>query len=154
MKVVLRADVTGIGKRGDIVDVSDGYARNYLVPKGQAMRATAGVTAQAAAMRKARDVQDATQREGAEAIARQLVPTPVRIPVRAGAEGRLFGSVTAADVAQAVADQSGVELDRRRLVLDEPIKALGTHELTVKLHPEVEFHLTVEVVSAATARSG
>jgi large subunit ribosomal protein L9 len=153
VKVVLRADVTGIGKRGDIVEVSDGYARNYLVPKGQAMRATPGVTAQAAAMRKARDVQDAKQREGAEAIARQLVSTPIRIPARAGAEGRLFGSVTAADVAEAVADQSGVELDRRRLVLDEPIKALGTHEITVKLHPEVEFHLAVEVVSGTASRA-
>jgi large subunit ribosomal protein L9 len=153
VKVVLRADVTGIGKRGDIVEVSDGYARNYLVPKGQAMRATPGVTAQAAAMRKARDVQDAKQREGAEAIARQLVPAPIRIAARAGSEGRLFGSVTAADVAEAVADQSGVDLDRRRLVLDDPIKALGTHEIAVKLHPEVEFHLTVEVVSAAAART-
>jgi large subunit ribosomal protein L9 len=154
VKVVLRADVTGVGKRGDIVDVSDGYARNYLVPKGQAMRATPGVTAQAAAMRKARDVQDTRQREGAEAVARQLVPTAIRIPVRAGAEGRLFGSVTAADVAQAVTDQSGVELDRRRLVLDDPIKTLGMHEITVKLHPEVEFQLAVEVVSGASARSG
>jgi large subunit ribosomal protein L9 len=153
MKVVLRADVTGIGKRGDIVEVADGYARNFLVPKGQAMRATPGVTAQAAAMRKARDVQDARQREGAENVARQLVPTSIRIPVRAGSGGRLFGSVTAADVAQAAAEQVGVELDRRRLVLDEPIKALGVHEIAVKLHPEVEFQLTVEVVSAASART-
>jgi len=154
VRVVLRADVTGVGKRGDIVEVADGYARNFLVPKGQAMRATPGVTAQAAAMRKARDVHDARQREGAEAVARQLVPTPIRIPVRAGAEGRLFGSVTAADIAQAVTDQSSVELDRRRLVLDEPIKTLGMHEVTVKLHPEVEFQLTVEVVAGAAARSG
>ena len=87
-------------------------------------------------------------------MARQLVPTPIRIPVRAGAEGRLFGSVTAADIAQAVTDQSSVELDRRRLVLDEPIKTLGMHEVTVKLHPEVEFQLTVEVVAGAAARSG
>jgi large subunit ribosomal protein L9 len=150
---VLRADVTGVGKRGDIVDVADGYARNFLVPKGRAMRATPGVTAQAAAMRKARDVQDARQREGAENVARQLVPAAIRIPVRAGAEGRLFGSVTTADVAQAVTEQAGVELDRRRLVLEEPIKTLGIHEITVKLHPEVEFQLTVEVVSAASART-
>ncbi|HEY1633926.1 MAG TPA: 50S ribosomal protein L9 [Acidimicrobiales bacterium] len=154
MKVVLRADVTGVGKRGDIVEVADGYARNFLVPKGRAMRATPGVSAQASAMRKARDVQDARQREGAENVARKLVPTAIRIPVRAGAEGRLFGSVTAADVAQAVTEQAGVDLDRRRLVLDEPIKTLGIHEITVKLHPEVEFQLTVEVVSAASARTG
>jgi large subunit ribosomal protein L9 len=151
---VLRADVTGVGKRGDIVEVADGYARNFLVPKGRAMRATPGVSAQASAMRKARDVQDARQREGAENVARKLVPTAIRIPVRAGAEGRLFGSVTAADVAQAVTEQAGVELDRRRLVLDEPIKTLGIHEITVKLHPEVEFQLAVEVVSAASARTG
>jgi len=154
VKVVLRADVNGVGKRGDIVEVADGYARNFLVPKGHAMRATPGVTSQASAMRKARDVQDARQREGAETVARQLVPTQIRIPVRAGSEGRLFGSVTAADVAQAVTEQVGVELDRRRLVLDEPIKTLGVHEITVKLHPEVEFQLTVEVVSAASARTG
>lgn len=154
MKVVLRADVSGVGKRGDIVEVADGYARNFLVPKGLAMRSTPGVTAQASAMRKARDVQDARQREGAETVARQLVPTPIRIPVRAGSEGRLFGSVTAADVAQAVTEQVGVELDRRRLLLEEPIKTLGVHEITVKLHPEVEFQLTVEVVSRASARAG
>lgn len=146
--------MTGVGKRGDIVEVADGYARNFLVPKGRAMRATPGVSAQASAMRKARDVQDARQREGAENVARKLVPTAIRIPVRAGAEGRLFGSVTAADVAQAVTEQAGVDLDRRRLVLDEPIKTLGIHEITVKLHPEVEFQLTVEVVSAASARTG
>jgi large subunit ribosomal protein L9 len=141
--------VTGLGKRGDIVEVSDGYGRNFLVPKGQAMRATSGVTAQASAMRKARDVQDARHREESESVARRLVATSIRLPVRAGTEGRLFGSVTAADVAQAVLDQSGVELDRRRLVLDDPIKTLGMHEITVKLHPEVEFQLTVEVVSGA-----
>jgi large subunit ribosomal protein L9 len=141
--------VTGLGKRGDIVEVSDGYGRNFLVPKGQAMRATSGVTAQASAMRKARDVQDARQREESESVARRLVAASIRIPVRAGTEGRLFGSVTAADVAQAVLDQSGVELDRRRLGLEDPIKTLGMHEITVKLHPEVEFQLTVEVVSGA-----
>jgi large subunit ribosomal protein L9 len=147
VKVLLRTDVTGLGKRGDIVEVSDGYGRNFLVPKGQAMRATSGVTAQASAMRKARDVQDARQREESESVARRLVAASIRIPVRAGTEGRLFGSVTAADVAQAVLDQSGVELDRRRLGLEDPIKTLGMHEITVKLHPEVEFQLTVEVVS-------
>jgi large subunit ribosomal protein L9 len=113
------------------------------------MRATSGVTAQASAMRKARDVQDARQREESESVARRLVAASIRIPVRAGTEGRLFGSVTAADVAQAVLDQSGVELDRRRLGLEDPIKTLGMHEITVKLHPEVEFQLTVEVVSGA-----
>lgn len=147
MKVVLRDDVRGVGKRGDIVDVSDGYARNYLLPGGQALRATSGIASQAASMRRARDVRDAKDREGAEAIARRLVPAVIRIPARAGSEGRLFGSVTTSDVVAAVHDQTGVDLDRRKLLTDEPIKTLGVHEVGVRLHADVEFRLTVEVVS-------
>ena len=146
MRVVLRADVENVGKKGDILDVSDGYARNYLIPKGRAIRATAGVEAQAAAMRRSRDLKDARDRESAETVARSVVSTVVRIPARAGAEGRLFGSVTTADVVAAVAAQSGVQLDRRRLVMEEPIRSLGTHEVPVRLHPDVEFRVTVEVV--------
>jgi len=147
MRVVLRADLDGVGKRGDIVDVTDGYARNYLIPKGQAFKATAGVQAQADAMRRSRDLKDARDRESAEVVARRLVPIVITIPARAGAEGKLFGSVTAADVIQAVATQAGVELDRRRVSLDEPIKTLGTHEVPVKLHTDVQFRVTVEVTS-------
>lgn len=148
MRVVLRADLANVGKRGDIVEVADGFARNYLVPKGTAIMATPGVTAQAAAMRRSRDTRDARDREGAETVARQLVPAIIRIRARSGADGRLFGSVTAGDVVQSVSDQVGVELDRRRLALAEPIKALGIHEVPVKLHSEVEFRITVEVVPA------
>ncbi len=148
MRIVLRADLASVGKRGDIVEVADGFARNYLVPKGAAMVATPGVTAQAAAMRKSRDTRDARDREGAETVARQLVPAVIRIKARSGADGRLFGSVTAADVIQSVSDQVGIELDRRRLALAEPIKALGVHEIPVKLHSDVEFRVTVEVVPA------
>ena len=147
MKVVLRADVERVGKNGDILDVADGFARNYLVPKGLALKATPGAATQAAAMRRARDVRDARDREDAEAVARQLVPTVIRIPVRAGSEGRLFGSITSTDVAEAVKAQTGVELDRRRLHLDEPIKTLGVHEVPVKLHSDVEFLITVEAVA-------
>ena len=129
-------------------DVADGFARNYLVPKGLALRAGPGAVAQAASMRRAREVQDAREREAAEATARQLVPAVVRVPVRVGAEGRLFGSVTAADVVDAVVKQTRVELDRRRLHLDEPIRSLGTHEVPVKLHTDVEFRITVEVVAS------
>ncbi|HMC51250.1 MAG TPA: 50S ribosomal protein L9 [Acidimicrobiales bacterium] len=146
MRVVLRSDVDNVGKKGDILDVSDGFARNYLIPKGRAIRATPGVVAQAAAMRRSRDHKDARDRESAEVVARTLVSTVVRIPARAGAEGKLFGSVTSADVATAVAAQAGVQLDRRRLAMEEPIRSLGTHEVPVKLHPEVEFRVTVEVV--------
>jgi large subunit ribosomal protein L9 len=150
MRVVLRNDLDHVGKRGDIVEVSDGYARNYLLPKGHAIVATKGVTNQANAMRRSRDLKDAKDREAAELVARTLVPMVIKIPARAGSgsDARLFGSITASDVADAVAEQARVTLDRRRLRLDEPIKSLGTHEVPVKLHSEVEFRITVEVVRA------
>src|ERR1700736_2646154 len=148
MRIVLRTDLANLGKRGDICEVADGYARNYLLPKGHAIVATPGVETQATAMRRSRDLRDARDRESAETIARRLVPAVIRITARAGSEGKLFGSVTAADVTQAVAEQTGVELDRRRLRLDEPIKSVGTHEVPVKLHNDVEFRVTVEVAKA------
>ena len=147
-RVVLRADHDTLGKRGDIVDVSDGYARNYLLPKGYAIRATDGVATQANAMRRARDLRDARDREAAETVARRLVPIVIRIPAKAGTGGKLFGSVTAADIVDAVAAQTDVVLERRRLRLDEPIKVLGTHEVPVKLHADVEFRVTVDVTKA------
>jgi len=147
VKVILRSDVSNVGRKGDVLEVSDGFARNYLVPKGLAMRATDGAMAQAAAMRRARDLKEAKDRAGAEEVARRLTPVVIRIPARAGAEGRLFGSVTAADIVEAVAGQTGVTVDRRRLHLDEPIKSLGTHDVPLKLHADVEAHLQVEVVS-------
>lgn len=148
MKIVLRSDVESVGKKGDILDVADGFARNFLVPKGKAIVATEGVVAQAAAMRRARDVRDAKDRESAEVVARKLVSAVIRIPAKAGAEGKLFGSVTAPEIVSAIAAQTGVDLDRRRLHLGEPIKTLGTHQVAAKLHPEVEFPVTVEVVKA------
>ena len=99
-------------------------------------------------MRRARETKDAHDRQAAEAIARSLVQHVIRLPMRAGPEGRLFGSVTTANIADAIAEQAGVEIDRHRLQLDEPIKTLGTHEVPVRLHAEVEFPVTVEVVRA------
>ncbi len=148
MRVVLRSDFGTVGKRGDIVDVADGFARNYLLPGGLAIVATEGIEYQASSMRRARDLRDAKDREGAEAIARKLVPAVITIPARVGTEGRLFGSVTPHDVVEAVKSQTGIELDRRRLTTDEPIKSVGTHEVGVRLHAEVEFRITVEVVPA------
>ncbi len=148
MKLVLRTDVAQVGKKGDIIDVSDGYARNYLVPKGLAFPATQGVEAQATAMRRNRDVRDATDRAAAQEVATALVPKVVTIAARAGAEGKLFGSVTTTEIADAVSAQTGVEIDRRQLHLDEPIKTLGTHLVPAKLHAEVEFPITVEVVAS------
>jgi len=147
MKVVLRSDVPNVGKKGDILDVADGFARNYLVPKGLALRATNGNVQQAAAMRRARDLRDAKDRGAAEEVARVLVPAVITVKAKAGTEGRLFGSVTSTDVATAVQDQTGIELDRRKLQLDEPIKSVGTHQIPTKLHPDVEFAITIEVVN-------
>lgn len=147
MKVILRADVDGVGKRGDIVEVADGHARNYLVPRGLAMKAADGAVAQASSMRRARDTRDARERTAAEDVATKLVPKVITLAVRAGVEGRLFGSVTTADVAEAVEAQTGIVLDRRKLHLDEPIKALGTHTVPARLHHDVQFPVTVEVVA-------
>jgi large subunit ribosomal protein L9 len=147
MQVILRTDVPELGKRGDILDVADGYARNYLVPKGLAMKATTGAAAQAEGMRRARDVRDAQDRAAAEALATALVPRVITVSARAGSEGRLFGSVTAADIAAAIDAQTDVQIDRRKLALAEPIKSLGTHIVPAKLHADVEFPVTVEVVA-------
>ena len=144
-KVILRADVDDLGKRGDILDVADGYARNYLVPKGLAMKASSGAESQAGRMRRARDLRDAQDRAAAEQVASTLVPKVISLAARAGSEGKLFGSVTAADIVSAVEDQAGVRLDRKQLRLDEPIKTLGTHSVPVKLHSDVEFPITVDV---------
>lgn len=148
MKIVLRTDLEQIGKKGDIVDVADGYARNFLVPKGLAFKATPGVEAQATAMRRGRDVRDASDRAAAEAVAKSLVAKVVTIAARAGAEGKLFGSVTTTEVAEAVATQTGIEIDRRKLHLDEPIKSLGQHLVPAKLHADVEFPITVDIVAS------
>jgi large subunit ribosomal protein L9 len=145
VKIVLRADVDNLGNKGDLVDVAPGYARNYLVPKGLAIAASAGVTRQAEAMRRSRQVRDRREKEGAEATARQLAAKRIEIKARSGEGGRLFGSVTSTDIAEAVEAQTGVKLDRRKLHL-EPIKTLGTHEVPVRLHGEVEVPVTIEVV--------
>ena len=148
MKVILRSDVDALGKKGDIIEVADGYARNYLEPNGLALKASAGAVSQAASMRRARDVRDTADREAAQAVATKLVPQTISISARAGGEGKLFGSVTAADVVEAVQAQTGIELDRRKVHLDDPIREVGTHRVTVKLHSDVEFPVTVEVAAS------
>jgi large subunit ribosomal protein L9 len=148
MKLLLRTDVDGVGKKGDIVDVAAGFGRNYLVPKGFAIKASPGVAAQAASMRRSRDVRDAADRSAAEEVAKTLVPTVIAVTAKAGTEGRLFGSITTADVVDAVERQTGIVLDRRQLHLDEPIKSVGTHSVPTKLHADVQFAITVDVTPA------
>jgi large subunit ribosomal protein L9 len=146
-KIILREDVKGLGKRGDIVDVADGYARNYLVPRNLAMSAAAGTVAQAASMRRARDLRDAKDRAAAETIARELVSKTVTMSAKSHGE-RLFGSISAADVATAVNAQTGIALDKKQINMAEPIKTLGSHDVSIRLHNDVQFTVNVNVVPA------
>jgi large subunit ribosomal protein L9 len=148
MKIVLRADVENLGNKGDLVDVADGYARNYLVPRGLALKATRGIEKQADAMKRNREARNVREREAAHALAAQFEGRTITIRARAGGEGRLFGSVTSGDVAEAISTEMGVEVDRRKITLDEPLKELGGVELQVRLHPEVIATVHVDVVAA------
>lgn len=147
MQVILRSDVEGLGLRGDIVDVAEGHARNYLLPKGHAIKASAGAIEQAARMRAARDAKDHESREAATAVASTLVPKVITITAKASPEGKLFGSVSAADVAEAVLAQTTIELDRREIEIDG-VKTVGQHTATASLHRDVSFPITIEVVAA------
>ena len=148
MRIVLRDDVENLGKKGDLVDVADGYARNYLVPRGLALKATSGNQKQADAMRRNRDAREAREREAAQALAAQFEGRTITIKARAGGEGRLFGSVTSVDIADAVQRQTGAEIDRRKIDLNEPLKELGGVDVHVRLHPDVVAALRVEVEAA------
>jgi len=146
MKVILRSDLDGLGKRGDIVDVADGHARNFLFPKGHALVASDGAIEQAGRMRRARDERDSSAREAATAIASTLVPKVITIQAKAGSEGKLFGSVTSSDIVDAVKEQTEIEIDRRQLDIDS-IKTLGQHTVTASLHSDVSFPITLDVVA-------
>ncbi|HMK62849.1 MAG TPA: 50S ribosomal protein L9 [Acidimicrobiales bacterium] len=148
MRVLLRDDVEGVGRRGDLVEVTGGFARNFLLPTGRALKATAAMATQAAAMRRSRDLRDAKDKEAAEAVAAALAGRTLTVSARSGVGGRLFGSVTTQDLADAIQAQTGAVVDRRRIRLEEPIRSVGTHVVPVHLHAEVETELTVEVVPA------
>jgi large subunit ribosomal protein L9 len=137
-----------VGKKGDLVEVADGFGRNYLLPKGFAILASKGVAAQASSMRRSRDMRDAADRSAAEEIASKLVPAIIAISARAKGEGELFGSVSITEIVEAVTAQTGIELDRHLLEVGEPIKTTGTHSVSARLHPEVQFQITVEVSAA------
>ena len=147
MLVILRNDLDGLGKRGDIVEVAEGHARNFLFPKGHAITASDGAVEQAGRMRKARDQRDTSAREAATLIASALVPKVITVSAKAGPEGKLFGSVTASDVVDAVKAQTDIELDRRQLDVDV-IKTTGQHTVTASLHSDVSFPITIDVVAA------
>lgn len=148
MKLILTSPVETLGAEGDIVDVADGYARNYLLPKNLAIKATTGALKHAEALRDSRVESAKKARVEAEAIAANLVSSRVVIAAQAGDEGKLFGSIGAGDIAEGVAKFTGVQLDRRAINLERPIKDIGLHEVPIKLHADVEFTLTLDVIPA------
>ncbi len=148
MKLILTQEVANLGGPGDVVEVKDGYGRNFLVPRGLAIRATRGAEKQVAVLRRSREVREVRDLAGAKQMAADLDALDVKLPTRAGTGGRLFGSVTAADIVAAVKAAGGPVLDRRRVTLRSPIKSLGKHTVTVQLHPDLVASVTVEVVAA------
>lgn len=148
MKIILIKDVPELGGKGEIVNVADGYARNYLVPRKMAVKATRGAVAQAEGMRKAAIDAAARAREDADNLATALSGTRVVVAARAGDEGKLFGSIGTADVAEAITKFTGVEIAAKTVVLATPIKDIGLHEVTVKPHTDVEFPVTLDVIPA------
>lgn len=148
MKLILTQELDHLGSAGDVVEVKDGYGRNYLLPRGFAIRWSRGAEKQVASIRRAREAREVRDLGEAREMADQLESLRVAINTRAGESGRLFGSVTAADIASAVANAGGPTVDKRRIELRNPIKSLGPHQVTVRLHPEVRATVDLEVVPA------
>jgi large subunit ribosomal protein L9 len=146
MRVILKQDVEALGDAGEIVDVADGYGNNYLLPRGLAMRATKGALADAEAIRQARVKRAARTLAEAQEQKRRLESRPVRISARAGDDGTLYGSVGNAGIAAALRDQLGMPVDRRRIPMERPLKSLGDHEVSVRLHPELSATVRVQIV--------
>jgi len=149
MKLILTQEVTGLGTPGDVVEVKDGYGRNFLMPRGLATPWTKGGEKQVASIRKARESREIADVEVAQRMKQALESATVRLPVNAGSAGRLFGAVTPADVAAAVKAATGTEVDRRKVEIAQPIKALGAHQVTLRLHADVQATIDLEVVPAS-----
>jgi large subunit ribosomal protein L9 len=148
MKLILTQEVSGLGAPGDVVEVAGGYGRNYLVPRGLAMRWSRGAEKQIELIKRARAAREIRSVEDARAAAERLASLRVRLSSRAGSGGRLFGSVSTSDIAAAVKDAGGPELDRRKIEIGNPIRTIGAHQVAVRLHPEVSATLEVEIVGA------
>jgi len=148
MKLILTQEVSGLGAPGDVVEVAGGYGRNYLVPRGLAMRWSRGAEKQIDLIKRARSAREIRSVEDAKAAAERLAGLRVRMQTRAGSGGRLFGSVSTSDIAAAVKNAGGPDLDRRKIEIGNPIKTVGAHKVAVRLHPEVSATLEVEVVGA------
>jgi large subunit ribosomal protein L9 len=148
MKLILTQEVSGLGAPGDVVEVKDGYGRNYLVPRGYALLWTRGGEKQVAAIRRGRQAREIADLDQAKAAKAQLENLKVDLTARSGNSGRLFGAVTAAEVVAAVTAAGGPPVDKRRVEIGNPIKATGAHKVSVRLHPEVSATVTVNVVAA------
>jgi large subunit ribosomal protein L9 len=148
MKLVLNTDVKTLGERGDVVDVSDGYARNYLLPRKLASKATAASIAAAEQAVATRGAAERKLRQEAEDLASQLGGTRVVLAAQAGDEGRLYGSVGVVDVVEGIRKFTGIQIDRKHVELVEPIKAIGLHEVTVRFHPEITVPVIIDVIPA------
>jgi large subunit ribosomal protein L9 len=147
MKIILQKPVESLGVPGDIVDVADGYARNYLIPRSLAIRAERGALQHAETLSRAHTSRQAREKVEFEALAARLIASQITVQARAGEEGKLFGSVTPDQIAEAIRIQADIPVDRKDVHVDEPIRSLGNHEVKVHLFPEVEPILTVEVVA-------
>ena len=148
MKLILTQEVSGLGAAGDVVEVKDGYGRNYLVPRGFAIAWTKGGQRTIDSIKAARSSRDVRDLDHAQEIKAKLEGSTFNLPVRAGEGGRLFGAVTAADIANAVSD-AGVDVDKRRILVGNPIKSLGSHQVTVKVHDDVDATVNLNVVASA-----
>jgi len=148
MKLILTHEITGLGAAGDVVEVKDGYARNFLLPRGDAIAWSAGGAKQIDGIRRARKAREVRDLDHAQEIKTALEASPVKLPAKAGDAGRLFGSVTQKDVAFAVRQAGGPDVDRRRIALADHIKTVGTYKVKVTLHPKVIATINLEVVKA------
>ena len=148
MKLILTQEVSGLGAPGDVVEVAGGYGRNYLVPRGLAMRWSRGAEKQIELIKRARSAREIRSVDDARAAAERLAGLRVQMQTRAGSGGRLFGSISTSDIAAAVKNAGGPELDRRKIEISNPIKTVGAHRVAVRLHPEVSATVEVEVVGA------
>jgi len=149
MKLILTQEVSGLGSAGEVVEVKDGYGRNFLLPRSLATPWTKGGQKQVDDIQRARRKREIASVEEAQSLRASLQETPVRLAANAGQGGRLFGATTPADVAEAVQASTGKDIDRRKVEIGRPIKALGTYTVTVRLHPDVQASLDVEVVPSA-----
>lgn len=148
MKVILQKPVDKLGAPGDVVDVADGYARNFLMPRGLAVRASKGGVKHVESLKRAHTTRVSQAQAEAQEVADRLTESPIKVRARVGEEGRLFGSVTAAELAEEIERQTGVKVDRRDVHLDEPIRSIGVHEVTVHLFADVDPVVPVEVEPA------